>query len=146
MRPTIEEQLRGVERLLKDVADDRSLSEESATLLRDAQKQLRRVAGSADAREAFLGWDNQETRMLLDGLLPLLPDDVETAVSAGDLASTNEELRRLLCRAVDELPNDEHGEAGRRRIVDHLLTRVDANPLLNKTPTTPSGAAYRAPT
>ncbi|MGH1488835.1 MAG: hypothetical protein ACRBK7_05480 [Acidimicrobiales bacterium] len=151
MRPTIDEQLAGVDRLLDLVAADPRLGDESSLLLRDARRQLGRLRGSMPIRLRFIRWDNAATVALLTEVAPVLPSELQSTIgrfadaSAGHASDTpeateaelNDRLRTLLSEAIDVLPDSAAGEAARQRIITHLRTRVDAHPALNKTPIFP---------
>ena len=78
MRPTIEEQLRGVSRLVDELAADPELSSSSVTLARDAGKQLKRLTSSAASRPPFLRWDNAVMTALLRDLAPMFPAELQS--------------------------------------------------------------------
>jgi len=148
MRPTIDEQLAGVDRLLELVAADSALGDESALLLRDARRQLGRLRGSMPSRLRFIRWDNAATTTVLSEVVSILPSEMQSKIGRLTDASTdqpsdtpeadetglNNRLRTLLSEAIDVLPDTADGEAARLRIVGHLRARVDANPALNKAP------------
>ncbi len=154
VRPTVDEQLAGIDRLLQLVAADPRLSAESGSLLRDARRQLDRLRSSIELRLPFLLWDNAASAAVLAGVAPLLPPELADEVVAAtarseadptagrseteaDLARRNDRLRDLLSAAITALPDDEAGTAARAAIIDHLRARVDANPALNRDPVIP---------
>ncbi len=154
MRPTVDEQLGGIDRLLELIAADSALGDESALLLRDARRQLGRLRASLPARLRFLRWDNEASAGVLVEVAAVLPVEFQTAIAelaetsgtTGDDSShspeqaeaeLNDRLRKLLARAIDALPQTAEGEAARLRIIKHLRDRVDANPALNKNPIIP---------
>lgn len=148
MRPTVDEQLAGLDRLLEQVAADPALGPESGLLLRDARRQLARLRGSLDLRSPFLRWDNAASAAVLRAVAPHLPaevatrvDQVVTAPGPGtderQLVERNDALRSLLSEALDALVDGEEGQAAQRLIVDHLQTRVTANPALSRNPVIP---------
>jgi hypothetical protein len=73
MHPTVDEQLRGVRRLLDGVAAGEQLSPRSAAALQDARSILRRLESSWSAVVPFLDWDNRATAALLDEVASLVP-------------------------------------------------------------------------
>jgi hypothetical protein len=135
MRPTINEQLDGAQRLLRIVEEDEGLSPASREVLGNAARLLKRVHGSWASVLPFLVEDNAELAALLDGLAALVPGlsrDVDAppgrdfdVVAA---AERNAALRALLARAIRELPRSPNGLAARRRIADYLRTRVEIDP------------------
>lgn len=148
MHPTVDEQLRAVRRLLDAVAGDPGLAGPSAQALADASRQLRRLEGSWAARLPFLTDDNRATVELLGEVAPLVADrpgwgeELAAAVAAAEVPTVAEPvahdrnlaLRRLLARAVHELPDSEAGDAARARIAAHLRRRLDADPALHRSP------------
>lgn len=133
MRPTVGEQLAGIDRLLEIVAADPSLEASSTAYLADARKQLSRLTGSVDAREDFLRWDTDAALAVLATVNPALAERfVQSAQSTADEA--NVQIRSLLVEALDALGPDREGAEARGLIAQHLRARVDANPSLNKQP------------
>jgi hypothetical protein len=139
MRPTIDEQLDGAQRLLGVVAGDEQLSPDSREVLGNAARLLRRVHGSWASVLPFLVEDNAELASLLGGLtglVPTLAPDVAAALGTAprhelDVAAATERntaLRALLARAVRELPRTPDGLAARTRIGHYLRTRVEIDP------------------
>lgn len=150
MHPTVDEQLRGVRRLLELAAADPGLRAGSASLLADAGRQLRRLEGTWAEVLPFLVADNRATAAVLADVAPLLDADLAEEV-AGAVARTgtaalteaerdgldvaaaaarNDELRGLLSRAIAALPEGDD-PAGRRAgaaIAAHLRRRLDADP------------------
>lgn len=118
MRPTIDEQLAGAQRLLDLVAASGDLSPGSAELLRNAQRLITRVGTSWSTTEPFLVRDNAE-------LAALLGREVGATT---DPAARNDELRGALARLVRELPADAGGRARRAEIGEYLRRRVAADP------------------
>jgi hypothetical protein len=149
MRPTIEEQLRGVGRLVDELAADPDLRPESAALARDAGKQLKRLTGSVAARPLFLRWDNVAMTALVRDLAPMFPAELQRLITEScegtqpvtDDDAQNEVLRALVTAAIEVLPDDEVGDRARRSIADHLRVRAAANPALHKHPERPWAVA-----
>jgi len=150
MRPTVGEQLAGIDRLLEQIGADPAIGSESALLLRDARRQLGRLRGSLDLRLPFLRWDNAASLAVLQAIAPRLPADfgarLAPLASASDedehqATERNDALRTLLGEALDALAEADRdtgeGRVAHRLIVDHLRARVAANPALNKNPTIP---------
>ncbi len=152
MRPTVEEQLRGVSRLVDELGADPDLSPDSATLARDAGKQLKRLIGAVASRPFFLQWDNAAMTALLRELASMFPAELQwpiTEASDGrqpvtDDDAQNEALRVLVTAAIEVLPDDELGDRARRSIAVHLRERAAANPALHKHPKRPWAADPRA--
>ena len=129
MRPTIDEQLDGAQRLLRIVEGDEGLSAGSREVLGNAVRLLRRVRGSWASVPSFLADDNAELTALLAGL----GADASVAEPEGDLdvaaaAERNAALRQLLARVIRELPSTVEGRAARERIGDYLRKRVQIEP------------------
>lgn len=145
MRPTIQEHLLGVGRVVDELAADPELSDDSAELAASAAKQLKRLAASVTARPSFLRWDNHTMSALLSELVPLLPDEAqhlvaqsnETAGPSPDDETRNEALRRLMTVVIQALPDGQSGDRARRAVADHLRARAAANPALHKNPQLP---------
>ena len=152
MRPTIEEQLRGVSRLVDELAADPELSSSSVTLARDAGKQLKRLTSSASSRPPFLRWDNAVMTALLRDLAPMFPAELQSLITESsdgtqpvtDDEAQNEALRVLVTMAIGTLPDETVGNRARRTISDHLRERAAANPALHKDPKRPWAADPRA--
>ena len=152
MRPTIEEQLRGVSRLVDELAADPELSSSSVTLARDAGKQLKRLTSSAASRPPFLRWDNAVMTALLRDLAPMFPAELQSLITESsdgtqpvtDDEAQNEALRVLVTMAIGTLPDETVGNRARRTISDHLRERAAANPALHKHPKRPWAADPRA--
>jgi hypothetical protein len=135
MRPTIEEQLDGVQRLLGLATADPALSCETAELLRNAQRLVARVAGSWATTLPFLVEDNVALAELLGpdaqsgetGVPGAAPSDVDpTDVAA--VVARNEALRAALSRLVHDLPDCPAGRARRADIGRYLRRRIAADP------------------
>lgn len=124
MRPTIDEQLAGAQRLLELVETTGGLPTESAELLRNAQRLIRRVATSWSTTLPFLIEDNAR----LTALLQQEPA-VDAAITDPMLAAArNNELRGSLARLIRELRGDAEGHARRVEIGHYLSRRVAADP------------------
>ncbi|SDX99974.1 hypothetical protein SAMN05661080_01992 [Modestobacter sp. DSM 44400] len=145
MRPTIDEQLDGVRRLLDGVGSDDGLSAASRELLRNAGRLVKHVRGSWAPMLPFLVEDNAKMTTLLTGLsavVPQLSADIDAAVGhaaeGADLersdldvaavSARNAELRALLARAIHELPRSPAGLSARTEIGAYLTRRVDIDP------------------
>ena len=85
MHPTVDEQLRGVRRLLDGVveADGGLLSARSAAALDDARRIVRRLEWSWSLVLPFLDWDNRATEALLAELAALVPAAVPAGSTGG---------------------------------------------------------------
>jgi hypothetical protein len=140
MRPTIDEQLSGAQRLLDLVESSGDLSPGSAELLRNAQRLIRRVAASWSTTLPFLLDDNTHLAALLhqdppgdtERSWPERADDTERSwperADDTDPAARNDELRGVLARLIRELPADAEGRARRTEIGHYLRRRVAADP------------------
>ncbi len=139
MRPTIDDQLAGAERLLEGVAADPGLSEASRDLLTNARRLVRRADRASSGTWAFLAEDAGQVQRLLAELGPQVPaladeigaacaEDVPVVPDLDALAGRHEDLRELLARAVRELPPDGDGDAARARVAARLRERVDTDP------------------
>lgn len=137
MRPTIDEQLDGAQRLLAIVEGDEELSPASREVLGNAARLLKRVRGSWASVLPFLVEDNAQLDSLLGGLAgpgPARAPEVETARGAtaeldvAAAADRNTALRAQLARTIRELPPTPDGLAARARIGHYLRTRVANDP------------------
>jgi len=118
VRPTIDEQLSGAQRLLDLVESSGDLSPGSAELLRNAQRLIKRVTTSWSTTLPFLVEDNARLAVLLH----------KDPAADPDPAARNEELRGALARLIRELPRDADGRARRAEIGHYLRRRVAADP------------------
>ena len=148
MHPTVDEQLRGIRRLLQIVVADEPLSPSSTEVLADATRMLRRLEASWGHVLAFLVADNQAMVGLLSDVAPLLGADLGTDIAAtlaahraapgqrdldvGVAHERNMALRALLARAVTTLPDDDTGRSARVAITAHLRQRLDRHPMLGR--------------
>lgn len=145
MRPTIDEQLDGVRRLLDGVGGDDRLSAASKELLVNARRLVKHVRSSWAPMLPFLVEDNGTMTALLAGLSEMVPQmsvDIVAAVgpvaegghpNRSDLnvtaaAARNAELRALLGHIIRELPRSPEGLAARIEIGSYLKRRVDTDP------------------
>jgi hypothetical protein len=137
VHPTVDEQLRGVGRLLQIVAADADLSPESTEALAEASRILRRLEASWPHMAPFLESDNRATAAILGHLAPLLPARLAAAASRPDADTTpaherNNVLRALLAEAIVALPSGQAGTRARADIAAHLRERIDRNPALGR--------------
>lgn len=123
MRPTIDEQLTGANRLLDLVEQDPALPPGSAELVRNARRLISRVAGSWSRAMPFLVEDNARLASLLG-----IESDSPAATDPTSVAVRNEELRGELSRTIRELPTDPQGQITRAAIGRYLLDRVANDP------------------
>ena len=124
MRPTIHEQLSGVDRLL-DLADEsHSLPAERSELLSNARRLIKRVATSWDTALPFLLDDNARLTELLTGTEAREP--VPTDITA--VAARNEELRGSLAQLISTIPRDPEFRPRRAEIGQYLQWRVATDP------------------
>lgn len=130
MRPTVDEQLDGVLRLLDAVAHAEDLPTGARDRLDDAQRLVRRVRGSWSSALPFLITDNAA----LEGLLHELGADLVLPPAPGDRADIaaaalhNEQLRGRLSATIRALPRAPHGDDARELIAAYLKQRVAADP------------------
>ena len=123
MRPTIDEQLAGVQRLLGLVEADGGIPPESVELLHNAQRLVKRVAASWSTSLPFLLDDNAQLSALLrEPAAAAAPTDVAVA------AARNDELRGSLSHLIRNLPCSVEGRARRAEIGRYLSRRVAADP------------------
>ena len=125
MRPTIHEQLSGVDRLLGLADESHSLPAETSELLSNARRLIKRVATSWDTALPFLLDDNARLSELLNagvGAEAPVPTDF-TAVAA-----RNEELRGSLAQLISTIPRDPEGRQRRAEIGRYLQWRVATDP------------------
>lgn len=125
MRPTIDEQLAGVRRLLSLAEADDGISPATHELLRNAQRLVERVSSSWAGAWAFLVEDNAHLAELL-GQPPMT--DTATTADIAHAAARNEELRGSLAQLIAQLPGDPEGRARRSEIGRYLLRRVAVDP------------------
>lgn len=138
MRPTIDERLQGIRRLLDQIEATASLPEQAVDALTSARRLLALVARSWSALLPFLLEDNRTLRELLGSLVPLAPQlvaDVAAAraseVSSIDVMAVTESnaaLRALLAQLVVALPRGPAGDRARAEIGSYLLRRTMADP------------------
>lgn len=140
MRPTVEEQLDGVGRLLDGIDGDDGLSAASRELLRNAARLVKHVRGAWASTLPFLVEDNARLTGLLTelvGVVPAMSAEIDAAAGADpdrpevDVAAAsarNAELRGVLARAIRELPRTDDGLAARTKIGSYLRWRVEAAP------------------
>jgi hypothetical protein len=125
MRPTIQEQLSGVDRLL-DLADEsNSLPAETSELLSNARRLIKRVATSWDTALPFLLDDNARLTELLNAAV-----GVEAPVSTDftAVAARNEELRGSLAQLISTIPRNPECRQRRAEIGHYLQWRVASDP------------------
>ena len=137
MHPTIDAQLRGVDRLIEKVETNIPLPEEAAELLTNARRLLARVAKSWHALAPFYGLDNRTMIGLLTEIAPVVPalqSEVDSATSAPagvdviEMAERNAQLRGLLSQVIRALPSTPAGAEARTRIGTYLQQRIETDP------------------
>lgn len=130
MRPTIDEQLDGVRRLLDAVGEDEGLSAASRELLRNAGRLVHRVRGSWATTLPFLTGDNTTLAALLTeiGTPAPAPDPDPGDADVAAAAARNTALRGQLSETIRTLPGTADGLAARERIGRYLRDRVAADP------------------
>lgn len=139
MRPTVEEQLQGIGRLL-DAAVAESLPPAAADLLADASRRLRRLQRSCPKLNPFLTADNEDLTRVLAEIAALLPPGtipVTAAVPSVDVGvdaanATNEALRGVLAHTVTTLPPGDAGDRARAAIAAHLRRRLRSDPFTGR--------------
>jgi hypothetical protein len=159
MHPTVDEQLRGVRRLLDGVveADGGLLSARSAAALDDARRIVRRLEWSWSLVLPFLDWDNRATEALLAELAALVPAAVPAGSTPTAAAATqapaaahppelhfalaherNLALRARLTAVVANLPEGAPAPAPEARalIAAHLRRRLETDPANRRAPAT----------
>jgi hypothetical protein len=139
MRPTIEDQLRGAQRLLEDVEADSALTRDSVETLTNVRRLLKQVTRSWSSLLPFYTEDNAAmARLLVRYAQSIGPEraadiaaatvPVDTGYDVAAAAARNAELRSLLSRVIAELPRTPDGDAVRRGITGYLARRVEADP------------------
>ena len=130
MRPTIDEQLDGVARLLTLATADPALSPETSELLRNAQRLVARVAGSWATTLPFLVQDNARLVELLETEAPSALNGAADSTGGEFHAAVarNEALRGALAQLVHDLPDSPAGRARRAEVGRYLRQRVAADP------------------
>jgi hypothetical protein len=135
MRPTLAEQLRGLQRILETTVQPAIAAEYPSETLSGVLRALDMLARRVAEVGPFLEWDNRATRALLASIEPHIPVagplDPETPLAPGDLAALeaeNERLRNLLAAAIPALAADEHAADVHRAVVAHLRERIARYP------------------
>lgn len=138
MQPTIDVQLGGIDRLLRDVEATEELPETAGELLSHARRLVGQVSRSWASLMAFHYGDNLVMTILLSELAPLVPalhPDIDRATApvpaALDpiaLAERNTALRGVLTDVITALPDSGAGAEARAKIADYLLDRITAEP------------------
>ncbi|MGW4488497.1 hypothetical protein ACWEOE_32210 [Amycolatopsis sp. NPDC004368] len=135
MRPTIDDQLHGAQRLLDAVATDPGLSRDSREQLANVRRLLTQVGRSWSVLLPFYTADNLTMAQLLTRCVaagsPLAAEvarvtqPVESGTDVHRAAERNAELRSLLSRVIARLPA---GAPARREITEYLIRRVETDP------------------
>ncbi|QRP50254.1 hypothetical protein [Amycolatopsis sp. FDAARGOS 1241] len=126
MRPTIEDQLSGAQRLLDDVATDSGLSQDSRENLTNVRRLLTQIGRSWATLLPFYAQDNAAlTRLLTRHGVPVA-DDEPAGYDLAAAATRNAELRAHLSHVITNLPPD--GTAARREITEYLIRRIATDP------------------
>ena len=125
MRPTISEQLDGIQRLLAEIVAPEVTAPYPREILTGAIAALSALREALPRVPTFLRWDADSTAAVLAAALPLLPADLAAdvrstlAASPGDtlesLETCQEELRALLSKAMPAILT-ERGEAYRAMV------------------------------
>lgn len=144
MRPTLEEQLRGLREILTTAVAPSVAGDYPRETLAGVVRSLEMLEARVGGVGTFLAWDNAETLALLQRIAALVDIDgpLEALAPTVDLAvldAENERLRGVLARAVPRLAaaaDDAHGadDAGRElaglhaAVVAHLRERIARYP------------------
>ncbi|MEW2503347.1 MULTISPECIES: hypothetical protein [unclassified Amycolatopsis] len=129
MRPTIEDQLHGAQRLLDDVATDPELSRDSHENLANVRRLLKQIGRSWSELLPFYLNDNATLAQLLTRHDVELPAAAEPGgYDVAEAARRNAELRALLSGVITNLPDTPDGTAARREITEYLVRRIEADP------------------
>jgi hypothetical protein len=133
MRPTFEEQLHGIRRILADVVAPEVTAPYPADMLRGALAALDTLERALPALAPFLEWDNDAMTRLLTRVDPHHP--LVAAPAQGDvtaLNARNEAMRSALAEAVPRMARDAASdEATAALYADlraHLRERMDRYP------------------
>lgn len=130
MRPTLEEQLRGLRDILTTSVAPAVNGDYPRETLTGVVRALEMLESRVATVGPFLVWDNVATRALLRqiGAGPEVepPDSYETSIAHADVAALdaeNERLRALLVAQIPSLEGEDHAA-----VVAHLRRRIDRYP------------------
>lgn len=130
MRPTLEEQLRGLSYILTTSVAPAVAGDYPRETLAGVVRALEMLEQRAGSVGAFLVWDNDATRALLrrigTGAEAEPPDAYADAIAVADvhaLDAENERLRALLAAAIPTLEGEAHAA-----VVAHLRERIARYP------------------
>lgn len=141
MKPTIDEQLEGIARLVERVVE-RHPDDPSVSLLRNGTGTLRRMARAWSEILPFLTWDNRAMCALFDRFDADLPEAMRTELralkkvgidplSARDVEARNRAFRAVLAHWVRSLPPG--SELLRSAITTHCRDRIARDPSSGRT-------------
>lgn len=135
MRPTLAEQLRGLNHVLQNVVAPDVQSDYARETLLGVVRAIDMLIRQAASVGPFLAWDNAQTRALLQSIatrVPLTGDlDDDTPIATGDLAALdaeNERLRGLLSSVIPVLAGDREHDDLHQDVVAHLRERIARYP------------------
>lgn len=135
MHPTIDEQLRGIGRLLDLVEQEGSLTVDGMESLTNARRLVSQVSRSWSAVLPFYHRDNKALReLLLRSRSVLEPGAVLADDSSADefdviaVGEQNAALRACLSSVIQQLPRTEDGATVHSEILRYLAARVVEDP------------------
>jgi hypothetical protein len=135
VRPTLAEQLRGLNHVLQNVVAPDVQSDYVRETLLGVVRAMDMLTRQAASVGPFLAWDNEQTTVLLQSIATRVPLagqlDGDTPISTGDLAALdaeNERLRGLLSAAIPVLAGDRKCDDLHRAVVAHLRERIARYP------------------
>ena len=135
MRPTLAEQLRGLNHVLQNVVAPDVQSDYVRETLLGVVRAMDMLTRQASSVGPFLAWDNARTSALLQSIaerVPLAGElDGDTPINTGDLAALdteNERLRGLLSTALPVLAGDRGYDDLHQAVVAHLRERIGRYP------------------
>jgi hypothetical protein len=138
MRPTINEQLEALSRLLTKIANECELPPTTLDLLTNAGRIVTQVRASWASVLPFLIADNQAmmaTLIQVSAVVPQEPEEISAtsnttqgSYDVAKVAERNSELRLLLANSIRSLPRTVVGNTARAAIARSLANRIDADP------------------
>ena len=144
VRPTLDEQLRGLRRILEQSVAPAVIDSYASSTLNGVIRALEMLEQRTALVGPFLAWDNQETATVLHAIATRVPIDEPLESSAivptGDLAALDAEntrLRGLLAGVIPALANDPAAVNEYALVVAHLRERIARYPFTS-TATLPS--------
>ena len=135
MRPTLAEQLRGLNHVLQNVVAPDVQSDYARETLLGVVRAMDMLTRQAASVGPFLAWDNAQTRALLQSIatrVPLAGElDANAPIATGDVAALdaeNERLRALLSSVIPTLGADDDLHELHHAVVAHLRERIARYP------------------